>query len=181
MELGAQQPVLQVHPCGEKGSGVPPPPRTTEQLGTSHQRSSALPFPHTLPFLQHHGGSVGCSQTEWTSRWGASEPPWWPRPPLTGQVPFPGMCRFPTVRAPRSQMADVVSHLGFATCSAKSSQHPCASLSRQLPPRLLHSSIFRAGATCSASAGSGVLLPSPATKTPIYLLLLSFRLTLGLC
>lgn len=84
------------------------------------------------------------------------------------QVPFPGMCRFPTVRAPRSQLTDVVSHLGFATCSAKSSQHPCASLSRQLPPPLLHNSIFRAGATCSASAGAGSRCPAQPLEHPSF-------------
>lgn len=145
------------------GSRAPVPPSPSDSAARpSHQRPSALPFPHTL--LQQHGGSAGRSQRGWTSRRGASEPPW---PPAL-VPPFPGMCRSPTAGAPRSRLPDVLSQLGFVTCSAKCSQQPCASLSPQLPPRLLHNSIFRAGATCSASAGSGVLLPSSALQRPSF-------------
>lgn len=162
-------PAAQRIPVGTRAP-LPPSPGATEQLGTRHPCCPFPPAPRRLcwPFPERKDQQVRGSRATLATA------------PLPALGPLPGMCRFPTVAAPLSGLTDVVSQLGFATCSAKSSQHPCASLSRQLPPRLLLNSIFRAGATCSASAGSGVLLPSSAAKTPILFLFQSFSLTLGL-
>lgn len=155
----------------ERLQRTPSLPRATKQLGKSQQLSPPCCLSSSItPAL--FGGSTpsACAEGMAPAGEGLQSPP------------FLGNCCFPAVRGTRASLTDVVSHLGFPICYTESSQHPCASLSRQLPtaPSLkLH---FQRGSHMFGLwVIRGVLLSSqPLNHVPFHLLVL-FSLTLGLC
>lgn len=113
MARGAQHPARRASLRGA-GQGTPAPraPNSSAQITSA----ALLPLSPTLPSSTAEAQWPRTERMEQQVRGFRATVA---TSPAASAVPLPGMLRFATAGAPRSRLPDVVSHLGFATCSAK--------------------------------------------------------------